>query len=54
MTLTDDYRHTRAADKFRAAAVALEASERTTDHFTATMWRQHASALLRQGRALAR
>jgi hypothetical protein len=52
LTLTNNY--TRAADKFRAAAVALEASERTTDTFVRQMWRNHSSALLRQGHSILR
>lgn len=46
------FNNTQAADKFRAASVALEAAEKTTNPFTAQMWRNHAGALLRQGRDL--
>jgi len=44
------YPNAEAANKMRAAASALEAAERTTNPSTAVMWRQHASALMRQAR----
>lgn len=47
------YNH-EAANKFRCAALALEASERTTNPFTRQMWRNHAATLQRQGREIIR